>query len=78
MEYIQHALVTRTVDPHAQSMLATVAQEMKEGKLSGPYAAPAHWGVPTIVPSLPPFQDQPLLALPVGHTAAAVAFFHRH
>ena len=43
LEYIQHALVTRTVDPHAQSLLATVAQEVKEGKLSGPYTAPAHW-----------------------------------
>ena len=33
-----------------------------------------HKGVPTIGPSLPPFQDQPLLALPVGHTASAMAF----
>ena len=68
---------TRRPDTHSHTLLQGVFKERDEGKISGPFAAPAHWNVRTV--PLPPHLrssvdvPQPLLPWDRPQAAAAVA-----
>ena len=70
--------MSRRPDKHARSMLEELIAERRLGRVSGPYSAPAAWGVRTVpLPTeLRDELDPPtgLLPPPTGPVAAAVAF----
>ena len=67
--YIFDKLRSSRVDPHWQVMLEEILSEKEKGKLSGPYAAPADWPIPTTTVG-----DLPLLPTPHGLVCPAWSF----
>ena len=57
--YIFEKLRTAQVDPHWEVMLQEILVERDRGKLSGPYASPSDWPLPTTTVARLPLLDTP-------------------
>eukprot|EP00438_Fugacium_kawagutii_P014457 Skav223504 [mRNA] locus=scaffold1160:147994:152414:- [translate_table: standard] len=55
LEYVKHKLQSGRTDQHWQQLLEEIINDVKIGRMDGPFAAPPEWGIKTI---------------PVGHNAA--------
>ena len=77
-EHVKHAVHHRRPDQHVHAIMETLLRERSEGKVSGPYQAPAHWGFQS-VPLPAKWRQhvdlvQPLLPWVHQSAAASVAF----
>ena len=54
--YVQRKLQQARVDDHYEMMLEEIVQEVKMGRMNGPFTAPPHWEHQTITPSKYPGQ----------------------
>ena len=70
-QYVHRKLTTPRVDDHYEFMLEEIAQEVKAGRVNGPYRRPPSWPTKTIAPA---GYDLTLLHLPHTDPKVAVAF----
>ena len=67
--YVRRKLQQARVDDHYELMLEEIVQEVKTGRMNGPFTAPPHWEHQTITPSKYP----ELRLLPIPHSTPAIA-----
>ena len=70
--YVQRKLQKARVDDHYEMMLDEIVQEVKMGRMNGPYTAPPHWDHHTVIPQKYP--DLQLIPIPHPSPAIAMAF----
>ena len=67
--YVQRKLQQARVDDRYEMMLEEIVQEVKMGRMNGPFTAPPHWEHQTITPSKYP----ELRLLTIRHSTPAIA-----
>ena len=70
-QYVHRKLASPRVDDHYEFMLAEIVQEVKAGRMNGPYRQPTSWTTKTIAPA---GYDLALLHLPHQNPKIAMAF----
>ena len=70
-QYIHRKLTKPRVDDHFEFMLEEIVQEVRAGRMNGPYRQPPSWPTETITPS---GYDLDLLPLPHTNPKVAMAF----
>ena len=70
-QYVHRKLASPRVDDHYEFMLAEIVQEVKAGRMNGPYRQPPSWTTKTIAPA---GYDLALLHLPHHNPKIAMAF----